>query len=45
MKQSKKTFWIRLAFYVVFGGLAPGAFLIWRFDLFSEISSLSIGGW
>lgn len=45
MKQSKKVFWIRLSFYVLFGGLAPAAFLIWRFDLFSEISSLSIGGW
>lgn len=45
MKQSKKAFWIRLVLYVLFGGVAPGAFLIWRFDLFSEISSLSIGGW
>lgn len=45
MKQSRKVFWIRLALYILFGGLAPGAFLIWRFDLFSEISSLSIGGW
>lgn len=45
MKQSKKAFWIRLVLYALFGGVAPGAFLIWRFNLFSEISSLSIGGW
>lgn len=42
---SKKEFWIRLSFYIFFGLICPGAFLIWRFHLFEKVSSLSIGGW
>lgn len=45
MKQTRKIFWIRMLIYVLFGGVAPALFLIWRFDLFSEINSISIGGW
>jgi hypothetical protein len=41
----KKTFWIRFAVYAVFGVVVPCAFLIWRFNLFKEISGISIGGW
>lgn len=42
---SKKEFWIRLSFYIFFGLIIPGAFLIWRFHLFEKVSSLTIGGW
>lgn len=42
---SKKEFWIRLFFYIIFGGIIPFVFLVWRFDLFSKVNSVSIGGW
>lgn len=42
---SKKTFWFRLGLYVLFGGLIPFLFLTFRFNLFSKVDSLSIGGW
>lgn len=42
---SKKTFWIRLISYVIIGGGIPLFFLVWRFNLFSKVSKLSIGGW
>ncbi|MBR6515949.1 MAG: hypothetical protein IKT40_03745 [Bacilli bacterium] len=42
---SKKLFWIRLISYAVIGGGIPLFFLIWRFNLFSKVSKLSIGGW
>ena len=42
---SKKLFWIRLISYIVIGGGIPLFFLIWRFNLFSKVSKLSIGGW
>ena len=42
---SKKEFWIKLVLYVIFGGLIPVVFLIIRFNLFSTVSKLSIGGW
>jgi len=42
---SKKEFWIRFSSYVALGAVAPFAFLTWRFNLFSKVSKLSIGGW
>lgn len=42
---SKKEFWIRLILYILFGGLIPFIFLVWRFNLFGKVSSISIGGW
>lgn len=42
---SKKQFWIRLSLYVLFGGIIPVIFLILRFNLFTKIDSLSVGGW
>ena len=42
---SKKEFWIRFAIYALFGGLLPALFLIIRFDLFYENSSISTTGW
>lgn len=42
---SKKEFWIRFAVYVLFGGLLPAMFLIFRFKLFSKINSITVGGW
>lgn len=42
---NKKLFWIRLISYAVIGGGVPLFFLIWRFNLFSKVSKLSIGGW
>lgn len=42
---SKKLFWIRLISYTIIGGGIPLFFLIWRFNLFSKVSKLSIGGW
>ena len=44
-KMSKKQFWIRLSFYILIGGILPFLFLVWRFNLFSKVSKLSIGGW
>ncbi len=45
MKQSTRNFLIRLTLYIFFGFAVPGAFLIWRFKLFRQVSKLSIGGW
>lgn len=42
---TKKEFWIRFPIYVLFGVIIPVVFLIVRFDLFSQINSVSIGGW
>lgn len=42
---SKKIFWIRFTIYILFGGVIPIAFLIWRFNLFTRIDKISIGGW
>lgn len=42
---SKKEFWFRLPLYVLFGAIVPIVFLIIRFNLFTKIDSLSIGGW
>lgn len=42
---NKKLFWIRLAGYTLIGGVLPFTFLVWRFQLFSKVSKLSIGGW
>lgn len=44
-KMNKKEFWIRLILYVIFGGIIPFVFLVWRFNLFGKVSSISIGGW
>lgn len=43
--KENKIFWTRFSFYVFFAWLAPGGFLIWRFNLFNKINSISIGGW
>ena len=45
MKQEKRNFIIRLILYIFFGFAVPGAFLVWRFQLFKKVSKLSIGGW
>ena len=42
---SKKQFWSRFILYCLFGGILPFLFLMWRFELFSKVSKLSIGGW
>lgn len=42
---SKKQFWIRFSFYVLFGLIIPMVFLVWRFKLFRKISAISVGGW
>lgn len=42
---SKSEFWTRLAFYILFGAIIPIVFLIVRFNLFTQIDSISIGGW
>lgn len=44
-KMSKKEFWSRFSSYVVFGAILPFTFLAWRFNLFSKVNKLSIGGW
>ena len=44
-KMTKKEFWIRLSSYILMGGVAPFAFLVWRFKLFSQVNKLMIGGW
>lgn len=43
---SKKQFWIRLSVYVLFGLLAPLAFLLWRFDFLKSVSEgTKLSGW
>lgn len=42
---SKKQFWIRLSIYILFGAVIPFAFLSWRFNLFTKVNKISIGGW
>ena len=42
---SKKEFWTRFSIYVALGAVIPFAFLTWRFNLFSKVNKLSIGGW
>lgn len=42
---SKKEFWFRFGIYVLFGAIVPFVFLVWRFNLFGKVSSISIGGW
>lgn len=42
---SKKMFWIRLSLYILIGGIIPFTFLTIKFNLFSKVSKLSIGGW
>ena len=44
-KMSKKQFWSRIVLYILFGAILPFVFLIFRFHLFSKVSTLSIGGW
>lgn len=45
--KTKKTliFWGRLVTYFIFSIAIPVGFLIWKFKLFSKISTISIGGW
>lgn len=43
---SKKQFWIRLSFYIMFGLILPLIFLFWRFDLFKQTpSATKLSGW
>lgn len=42
---NKKQFWIRFGFYILFGGILPAIFLVFRFNLFQKVSKISIGGW
>ena len=42
---SKKAFWIRLSFYILFGGIFPIVFIALRFNLFHRVSALSLSGW
>lgn len=43
-KNAKYLFWTRLVLFCFFS-LAPILFMMWRFDLFGEVSAMSIGGW
>jgi uncharacterized protein YacL len=42
---NKGQFWTRLSFYILFAWVIPATFLIYRFNLFSKVDSISIGGW
>ena len=44
-KSETRIFWTRFTFYVIFAWIIPAGFLIWRFNLFNKIDSISIGGW
>lgn len=44
-KMSIKQFIIRLLLYVLFGGIIPFVYLVWRFKLFQSVSAIAIGGW
>jgi len=41
----KKKFVIKLILWIIFSCVAPISFLIYRFDLFQQVSSIKIGGW
>lgn len=43
--KNRLVFWVRFIVYVIVGLIIPIVFLIWRFNLFQKIDSLSIGGW
>lgn len=45
MENEKKIFWTRFTLWVLFALIVPVAFLVWRFDLFRQVSKVSIGGW
>lgn len=38
-------FWIRFVFWAIFAAGLPFAFIVWRFELFTTISKIRIGGW
>ena len=41
----RQTFWLRFAIWVSFALILPLAFMVWRFNLFTKINAVSIGGW
>lgn len=42
---SKRTFFIRLTSFIIFGLIIPFGFLTMRFELFTKTSKIKIGGW
>lgn len=38
-------FWIRFALWATFSCVLPVAFIVWRYDLFTEVSSVQFGAW
>ena len=42
---NKKVFITRLVIYIMCGLIIPASFLIWKFNLFSNVSKTNIGGW
>ena len=43
--KNRLLFWSRFCIYILVGYVAPIFFLMWRFELFKEISKVSIGLW
>lgn len=41
----KQVFWLRFVGWVLFAAILPVAFIIWRFNLFTERSPLALSGW
>lgn len=43
---NKKTFWIKLSVYILFGLIVPLIFMFWRFKLFESVpSTTKLSGW
>ena len=42
---TKKEFWTRFGLFTLFACIVPFGFIAWRFDLFTKVSKISVGGW
>lgn len=38
-------FWLMFAVWSAFSCVAPVAFIVWRYDLFTKVSRIQFGGW
>lgn len=41
----RSKFWLRFALWATFACILPVGFIVWRYDLFTEVSSIQFGAW
>lgn len=41
----RQRFWLMFAVWSAFSCIAPVAFIVWRYDLFTKVSRIQFGGW